>query len=187
MTNVSDLRVLSVALMVVCAACSSVAIAPDGGSDGGAGNGGSGAGGGVTMGGGGTTGSAGSAPMTLGCTPIRASALVGCRSGDEPNCEMCCSPTANGCTVLSLPCVPGFGGVPASGYCTEYAPAGPCPSGCQPCAACSKYSEGYLCSPDIAACDCPHVTIGGDPCSVPGSCACLCSIYLRARAACPPP
>jgi hypothetical protein len=57
---------------------------------------------------------------------------------------------------------------------------------CNPCASCSIADEVTLCrlKPMIAACDCSHIEI--DPCSQPDSCACQCSKYQAALAACPP-
>jgi hypothetical protein len=80
-------------------------------------------------------------PMSSGCVPISASALVGCRGSDEPGCGMCCTQGTSGCDVQSSPCGSGV-------YCVTSALPGQCPSGCQPCASCSKSDEAFLCGVD---------------------------------------
>ena len=157
------LCVLGLGLLLGVAACSSGQLAPDGGVD--------------------TT------PMAFGCAPISDSALAGCRSSDEPNCERCCLQTEpDYCSVWAIPCSTVVAGQSVGQYCGVSGMAGQCPADCRPCASCSKYSEATMCSlmPTIGACDCANIDIGVDPCFSPQSCACLCRGYEAAVEACPP-
>jgi hypothetical protein len=146
----------------------------------------------------GSTGYAGSggpvdaaaAAAFLGCTPIKASALAGCRNPDEPSCQTCCATNANDvCAKHSSSCFQGTiddVSVVVSSYCQSSAG---CSSDCTPCASCSTLSEVTLCrlKPASVECDCAHLELGVDPCVNHTSCACKCSLYKAALAACPPP
>lgn len=133
---------------------------------------------------------AAAAEAFLGCTPIKASALAGCRNPDQPNCQTCCATNVNDvCAKHGSPCFQSTiddGSVVVSSYCQSSLG---CTSDCTPCASCSKLSEVTLCrlKPASIECDCAHLEVGIDPCANHTSCACKCSLYQAALAACPPP
>eukprot|EP00457_Paulinella_chromatophora_P013552 gb/GEZN01013866.1/.p1 GENE.gb/GEZN01013866.1/~~gb/GEZN01013866.1/.p1 ORF type:complete len:257 (-),score=10.42 gb/GEZN01013866.1/:111-881(-) len=114
-----------------------------------------------------------------------ATAITGCRSPEETNCEVCCRADAEACMQFS-----------AQGF-AEYAPdttpwynvqtflEGACPEECPPCASCLIRDEEELTTlGERPECDC-SLSVELDPCFSPNSCECYCSRYLRLAEACP--
>jgi hypothetical protein len=118
-----------------------------------------------------------------GGSRVDPSAVSGCRSPTEPGCSTCCTSTDNQCIAYkSSP----FGETGSPWYNESTLLRGDCLAGCAPCASCSLHDEEALKALGCRAqCKCDSIRLNEDPCMIPDSCQCYCSVLRHTLKRCP--
>ena len=109
---------------------------------------------------------------------------VGCRAPQEPGCGICCQELTD--EAFEPSCIQKSATGDSDWFDSVERLDGPCPSDCEPCAACSLRDEQQLVNMEARPdCNCGSIDIGIDPCFAPMSCECYCQSYSALTETCP--